>query len=89
MVFSFFNTPTMVLFQTKVEPDYMGRVFGVFGMAASLMMPAGMLFFGPLGDIINIDYLLIGSGIIVVLLAVPFLTDKILRDADKKIIIET
>jgi DHA3 family macrolide efflux protein-like MFS transporter len=75
-----YNTPSMVLFQTKVEPAYMGRVFGVFGMVASLVMPAGMLLFGPLGDVISIDWLLVGSGAVVMLLAIPFLTDKVMRE---------
>jgi DHA3 family macrolide efflux protein-like MFS transporter len=79
-----YNTPSMVLFQTKVEPAYMGRVFGVFGMVASLVMPAGMLIFGPLGDVISIDWLLVGSGAVVMLLAIPFLTDKVMRRIGKQ-----
>src|SRR5690606_28787244 len=33
-----FNTPATVLLQEKVEPDYMGRVFGVMSMIASVTM---------------------------------------------------
>jgi DHA3 family macrolide efflux protein-like MFS transporter len=76
-----YSTPETVLFQTKVAPEYMGRVFGVFSMVATLVMPAGMLIFGPLGDIINIDWLLIGSGIIIALLSIPFMKNKILKEA--------
>ncbi len=60
----FFNTPAIVLLQEKVETDYMGRVFGVLGMITSIMMPFGMLIFGPVADIIKIEYMLIGTGIL-------------------------
>ena len=60
----------------------MGRVFGVFTMAATLMMPAGMLVFGPLGDIIAIDIILIGSGIAMLALSLPFAANKILRETE-------
>jgi DHA3 family macrolide efflux protein-like MFS transporter len=60
----FFNTPSMVLLQEKVEPDFMGRVFGVMGMISSSMMPMGMLVFGPVADIVPIEWLLIGTGIL-------------------------
>ena len=46
-----FNTPSTVLLQETVEPDYMGRVFGVLAMISSSMMPMGMLVFGPLSDV--------------------------------------
>jgi DHA3 family macrolide efflux protein-like MFS transporter len=80
-----YNTPSMVLFQTKVDPAYLGRVFGVFGMIASLMMPAGMLLFGPLGDLVSIDWLLISSGMAIVLLSIPFVASKAMREAGKPI----
>ncbi len=60
----FFNTPSMVILQEKVEQDYMGRVFGVMGMISSIVMPVSMLVFGPLADIIDIRYLLIVTGIL-------------------------
>jgi DHA3 family macrolide efflux protein-like MFS transporter len=78
-----YNTPVMVLLQTKVEPAYMGRVLAVFNMVSSIMMPAGMLLFGPLADIVSIDVLLIITGAIIVLLAVPFIASKTLREAGK------
>lgn len=50
----FFNTPSTVLLQQKVEPNFLGRVFGVLGMIHSIMMPLGMLLFGPMADFIRI-----------------------------------
>ena len=42
-----FNTPAIALLQQKVE-GYQGRVFGVFGMIQSAVMPLSILVFGPL-----------------------------------------
>jgi DHA3 family macrolide efflux protein-like MFS transporter len=58
-----FMTPITAIFQTKVEKEYMGRVFGVFSMVSSLMMPLGIAVFGPLGDVISIDSILVWTGI--------------------------
>jgi Major Facilitator Superfamily. len=57
-----FNVPATVLLQEKVEPNFMGRVFGVMDMIASLAMPLGILVFGPLADTVKIEWLLVGTG---------------------------
>ncbi|SHH86707.1 MFS transporter [Clostridium intestinale] len=71
-----FNTPSTVLLQEKVEPDYLGRVFGVFGMISSSMMPLGMLVFGPIADMIRIEYLLIGTGSLLFVLSFFLIKNK-------------
>jgi len=60
-----FNTPATVLLQEKVEPSYLGRVFGVMTMISSVMMPMGMLIFGPIADMVRIEWLLVGSGAVI------------------------
>jgi DHA3 family macrolide efflux protein-like MFS transporter len=80
----FFNTPSMVILQSKVEPAFMGRVISVFSMTGSALTPIAMLFFGPLADIISLDYILIGTGVLIVLLGIPFLTSRQLREAGKR-----
>ncbi len=60
-----FNTPATVLLQQKVKEDFLGRVFGVMGMISSIMLPMGMLVFGPIADFIKVEWLLIGSGILI------------------------
>jgi DHA3 family macrolide efflux protein-like MFS transporter len=77
------NAPFMVLLQTTVDPAFMGRVFSVFTMISSVMMPLGMVVFGPLSDTVSIDLLLVGTGIIVVLLTIPLVTSKTLREAGR------
>jgi DHA3 family macrolide efflux protein-like MFS transporter len=59
-----FNTPSTVLLQEKVEADFLGRIFGVLNMIASSMMPLGMLVFGPVADVVKIEWLLVGTGFV-------------------------
>jgi DHA3 family macrolide efflux protein-like MFS transporter len=77
------NAPSMVLLQTTVEPAFMGRVLSVFTMVSSIMMPLGMVFFGPLADLVSIDILLIVTGLVVALLCIPMMTSKTLLAAGK------
>jgi DHA3 family macrolide efflux protein-like MFS transporter len=81
LIMPLYNTPVMVLLQTKVEAAYLGRVLAVFNMVSSIMMPAGMVLFGPLADIIAIDTILIITGAIIVLLSIPFVASKTMREA--------
>jgi DHA3 family macrolide efflux protein-like MFS transporter len=72
----FFNTPAMVLIQEKVENDFLGRVFGVLSMISSIMMPVGMLIFGPLADVVDIELMLIVTGLIMLLIGFALLGNK-------------
>lgn len=78
-----YNTPVMTLLQTSVDSAYMGRVLSVFNMVSSIMMPAGMVLFGPLADIVSIDSILMVTGAGIVVLSVPFIASKTLREAGK------
>ena len=80
-----FNTPSMVLLQEKIEGDLLGRVFGVLGMISTSMMPLGMLVFGPISDIIKIEWLLIGTGILLFIQDFFLLGCKVLIEAGKPI----
>lgn len=80
-----FNTPSTVLLQEKVEADFLGRVFGVLGMISSTMMPLGMLVFGPLADIIQIEWMLIGTGLLMFIEGFFLLGSKVLIEAGKPI----
>lgn len=80
-----FNTPFTVLLQQKVEEDFLGRVFGVFGMISSIMMPLGMLIFGPLSDFVKIEWLLIGTGLVVFAESLFMSGSKVLIEAGKPI----
>lgn len=81
-----FNVPATVLLQEKVEGDYLGRVFGVLGMISSVMMPLGMLVFGPLADIIKIEWLLMGTGLLLFIQGFFLIGNKVLIEAGKAIL---
>ncbi|WP_339294073.1 MFS transporter [Paenibacillus sp. FSL W7-1279] len=76
-----FNTPTTVMLQEKVDENYLGRIFGVFGMISTSMMPIGMLIFGPLADVVKIEWLLVGTGLFMLVLTVFFARNKRLVEA--------
>jgi len=66
-VMPLFNTPFVVLLQETVEPDMLGRVFGLVQMLASSGVPLGMIVFGPLSDRVSIEALLLATGVLIVL----------------------
>ena len=65
--------------------DYLGRVFGALGMISSSMMPLGMLVFGPLSDIIKIEWLLMGTGILIFIEGFFLIGNKVLVEAGKPV----
>jgi len=78
-----FNTPFTVMLQQKVEPDFLGRVFGVLSMISSSLMPLSMLAYGPVADVIKIEWLLIGTGLLMFILALAMFGNKVLIEAGK------
>lgn len=80
-----FNTPSTVLLQEKVEADFLGRVFGVLGMISSSMMPLGMLVFGPIADIIKIEWLLTGTGLLMFIQGFFLVGSKVLVEAGRPV----
>lgn len=62
-----YNTPSLTILQSEIPPELMGRVFSVFMVVNGIAMPLSMSVFGPLGDKIKIEWLLIVTGIILVL----------------------
>lgn len=78
------NTPSMVLLQERVDPSYMGRVFSIMAMISTSLMPMGMLFYGPLADVIKIDWMLIVTGICMLFVILAMFTNKALIKAGIK-----
>lgn len=78
-----FSTPANVLLQEKVEGDYLGRVFGVLGMISTSMLPLGMLVFGPIADAIAIEWLLVGTGILLFMIGFFLVGSMVLVEAGK------
>lgn len=78
-----FNTPTMTMIQEKVDENYLGRIFGVFSMISTSMMPLGMLIFGPIADAVPIEWVLIGTGLLILFLSIFLGRNPALLEAGK------
>jgi DHA3 family macrolide efflux protein-like MFS transporter len=86
----FYNTPAIVMIQEKVEPEYMGRVMSVLGMINGAAMPLGMLVFGPLADYIAIEWLMVISGLVMLLIGLSILMNRgLMRAGESRKTIET
>jgi DHA3 family macrolide efflux protein-like MFS transporter len=77
----FFSNPVMVILQEKVEQGMLGRVFSIVHIVASLAMPLGMLFFGPIAEVVRVEDLLIVSGVLLAVLGVTLFRNKGLQSA--------
>lgn len=64
------KTTITTLLQENTNVSMQGRVFGFMGAMYAICYPFGMVVFGPLADIIPLQLIMIGSGII--LLLMPF-----------------
>jgi len=61
LVIPYFNAPIITLLQENVPEDKLGRVFSLIN-ASSMMMPLGMLLFGPLAEVVSIESILVVTG---------------------------
>jgi DHA3 family macrolide efflux protein-like MFS transporter len=52
------------------------------------MMPLGMLVFGPLADIVKIEWLLVGTGILLFILSFFLIFNKALVEAGNPLVVE-
>lgn len=78
-----FNTPFITLFQENVDAEKQGRVFSLISVISGCVMPLAMVFYGPLADLIKIEYILIATGILFVACTFVLLKDKVLKNAVK------
>jgi len=87
LVLNLFNAPLMATLQTRVDGAYMGRVFSVMAMMGNVMMPLGMVLWGPLVEwrVATIDELLIGTGAVVFMMLFFFIFDKTLLKAGEPV----
>ena len=76
-----FNTPATVLIQEKIEESYLGRVFGVIGMISTSVMPLSMLIYGPVSDVVRIEWLLLVSGFVMFIMGFMLRANKVLVEA--------
>lgn len=80
----FMNTPFITIFQEKVDSDKQGRVFSLITMLSGVAMPIGMIVYGPLADIVKIEYILIVTGVLFVIGTCILLKDMTIRKMIKE-----
>lgn len=73
------QTATTTLIQEQAETSMQGRVFGLLGAMYSGFLPVGMAVFGPMADRISLQWIMIGSGIALLVLSIFVSTSKEMR----------
>lgn len=61
----FYSGVQTALFQKKIKPEFLGRVFSLTGSAVSLAMPAGLILSGFFADRIGVNRWFLLSGIFI------------------------
>lgn len=63
------QTASTTMLQENAAPEMTGRVFGLFGAMYSGFLPLGMVVFCPLADVISMRWLMVASGVLLLILA--------------------
>lgn len=63
-------TAQTVLIQETSEPAMLGRVFSIIQIIASSVMPVATLLFGPAADVVDVEILLIITGVLLTLVGI-------------------
>ena len=66
------QTTITTFLQEETGDSMQGRVFGLLGSVYSGFMPAGMAIFGPLADMIPLQWIMMSSGIMLIIIAYLF-----------------
>ena len=80
----FYNGPQTALMQERIKPEYLGRVFGLFGSLSSCSMIMGAAIIGALADITGINIWFLISGIIISILAMFMIMMPSVRNIEKQ-----
>ena len=71
------QTAVTTIIQERSDSAMQGRVFGLMGAMYSGFLPVGMVIFGPLADLLPLQWIMVGSGI-----ALVFVTAVLRAKAD-------
>ena len=66
----FYNGPVTAIMQERIAPEYLGRVFGLYGSIASIAMPMGLVLSGAFADRLGIHNWFLLTGVICIILAI-------------------
>ena len=80
----FYSGVQTALFQEKIKPEYLGRVFSLTGSIMSFAMPIGLILSGFFADRIGVNHWFLLSGILIICIAIvcPMITE--IRKLDLK-----
>ncbi|MBD0383973.1 MFS transporter [Paenibacillus sp. WST5] len=78
----FYNGVQISLFQEKIKPEYLGRVFGLFGSVMALAMPLGVVISGVFADQIGVNRWFMLSGLMMIGIALLCLFIPAIRQLD-------
>lgn len=78
----FYQGVQVALIQEKIPPEYLGRVFGLFGSIMSLAMPLGLITSGIFAELIGVNVWFFLSGIAVMGLVIISILLPVIRDQD-------
>ena len=80
----FYSGVQTALFQEKIKPEYLGRVFSLTGSIMSLAMPVGLILSGIFADRIGVDKWFLISGILIVGIAIVCPLIPVVKSLDDK-----
>ncbi|UQW98690.1 MFS transporter [Rummeliibacillus sp. G93] len=75
------NTPLQVLMMRLIDDDYKGRVFSILETMAMALMPAAMILFGFLYDVLPAPWILFGSSFLLILTVSILMRPSVIRNA--------
>ena len=80
----FYSGVQTALFQEKIKPEYLGRIFSLTGSIMSLAMPVGLILSGLFADRIGVNNWFLISGILIIVIAIicPFI--PVIKGLDEK-----
>lgn len=68
--------------QERIAPEYLGRVFGLYGSVASLAMPIGLLISGAFADSIGVSKWFLITGVLIVFVSLLCLIIPSVKNID-------
>jgi DHA3 family macrolide efflux protein-like MFS transporter len=80
----FYSGVQTALFQEKIKPEYLGRVFSLTGSIMSLAMPVGLILSGIFADRIGVNNWFLISGILIVGIAIVCPLIPVVKSLDDK-----
>ena len=78
----FYSGVQTALFQEKIKPEYLGRVFSLTGSIISLAMPLGLILSGLFADRVGVNHWFLISGVLIIVVAIVCPLVTVIRKLD-------